>query len=275
MATSVWTGTISFGLVSIPVKLFSATTSHDISFNLLHRECKGRINLQNFCPTCEQVVERSNLVKGYQYEPNQYVLVEDEDFKSVKPEASSNLEILQFINSSEVDPIYYEKTYYLNPAAEGSEKPFALLTRAMEETGRAAVGKLVMRNKEYLALVRPNSTQDGLIVHFMLHADEIRETESTPIKDLKLKDKELDLAKQLVENLTEPFDATQFTDEYITKLDEMLQAKISGRTLKVIQPKAKPKNLDLMDALRKSVMATKKGAARAVNEDRPALKKIK
>jgi len=274
MATSVWTGTISFGLVSIPVKLFTATSSHDISFNLLHRECKGRINLQNYCPSCEAVVERSELVKGYQYEKDQYLLVEDEDIKSVKPEASSNLEIVQFINAHEVDPIFYEKSYYLHPN-EGSEKPFALLTKAMEETRRAAVGKLVMRSKEYVALVRPNQNKDGLVVHFMLHADEIRASENGSGKSLQLKAKELELAKQLVENLTEPFDADQFHDEYQNKLEEMLQAKLSGRKLEVVKPKAKPKELDLMDALRKSVMATKKGVGRAVGEDRPALKKVK
>lgn len=274
MATSVWTGTITFGLVSIPVRLFSSTSSHDISFNLLHNDCKGRIQLQNYCPACEKVVERSQLVKGYQYEKERYVVVEDEDIKSVRPEASSSLEILQFITASEVDPIYYEKSYYLSPN-DGSEKPFALLTRAMEETGRAAVGKLVMRNHEYLALVRPNQTHDGLIVHFMLHADEIRDNENRISKDLQLKAKELDLAKQLVENLTEPFDIAQFPDEFVGKVQEMLDAKISGRTLQIVSPKSKPKALDLMEALKKSVEATKKGAARAVVEERPALKKVK
>lgn len=274
MATSVWSGTITFGLVSIPVRLFSSTSSHDVSFNLLHNECKGRINLQNYCPTCETVVERSQLVKGYQYEKDRYVMVEEEDLKSVRPETSSNLEILQFITATEVDPIYFEKSYYLC-ANEGSEKPFALLARAMDETGRAAVGKLVMRNHEYLALVRPNRERDGLVVHFMLHADEIRENEGRISKDLQFKAKELDLAKQLVENLTEPFDIAQFPEEYTAKVQEMLEAKIGGRKLQVVAPKSKPKTLDLMEALKKSVEATKKGAARAGAEERPALKKVK
>lgn len=273
MATSVWTGTVTFGLVSIPVRLFSATSSHDVSFNLLHRECRGRINLQNYCPACETVVQRSDLVKGYQYEKERYVIIEEEDIKSVRPEASSSLEILQFIEVSEVDPIYFEKSYYLSPG-EGSEKPFALLTRAMEETRRAAVGKLVMRNHEYVALIRPSRKGDGLIVHFMLHMDEIRENESLIGKDLQLKPKELELAKQLVENLTEAFDPAQFTDEYTVKLQEMLDAKVSGRKLQVVAPRAKGKTLDLMEALKKSVEASKKGAARA-GEERPLLKKVK
>ena len=154
MATAVWTGTITFGLVSIPVKLFTATTSHDISFNLLHGECKHRINLQNYCPHCERVVERSELVKGYQYEKDKYVVIDEEDLKSVKPESSSALDIVQFIDAKEVDPIYFDKTYYLGPD-KGSEKAFALLAKGMEETKKAAIGKFVMRNHEYLTLIRP------------------------------------------------------------------------------------------------------------------------
>lgn len=274
MATAVWSGTITFGLVSIPVKLFAATTSHNISFNLLHRECKNRINLQNYCPHCEKVVERSDLVKGYQYEKNQYVLIEDEDLDSVQPEASSNLEIAQFINISDIDPIYYERTYYLGPN-KGSEKTFALLSKAMEETNRAALGKLVMRNHEYLALVRPG--MKGLLVHFMLYADEIRDNENKVPSDVEIRPKEAQLAKQLIENLSEPFEIDNFQDEYIQKLEEMIEAKLKGRKLTVVQPKAKPKIVDLMEALQKSVQQTKRPVARAESQARATtkLKKVK
>jgi DNA end-binding protein Ku len=250
MATSVWTGTISFGLVSIPVKMYTATTSHDISFNLLHNECRGRINLQNYCPQCERVVERSELIKGYQYEKDQYAIVTDEDLKSVKPESSSMLDILKFIDISEVDPIYFERTYYVG-ADKGSEKAFTLLAKAMEQMEKAAVGRLVMRNHEYLVLIRPG--MDGLMVQTMLYGDEIRENEFKLSKDLEVRTKELDLAKQLVDSLSEPFNIEEFKNDYVAKVEEMLEAKIHGRKLTVVKPTQKPKVLDLMDALQKSV----------------------
>jgi DNA end-binding protein Ku len=277
MATAVWSGTISFGLVSIPVKLFTATTSHDISFNLLHGVCKTRINLQNYCPHCQRVVERSELVKGYQYEKNQYVLIDDEDLKSVKPESSSTLEIIQFIELEEVDPIYFDKSYYLGPD-KGSEKAFALLAKGMDETKRAAIGKLVMRNHEYLTLIRP--AMKGIILHTMLFADEIRENENQISSDKEVRPKEVQLAKQLIENLSEPFRPKEFHDDYVEKVEEMIEAKMKGRKLTVVAPPSKPKIVDLMEALQKSVKQSskeaKRPAARAGEEARPArLKKVK
>jgi DNA end-binding protein Ku len=222
-------------------------------------------------------VERSELVKGYQYEKNEYVLVEDEDLESIRPESSSNLDIVQFIDMKDIDPIYYERTYYLGPD-KGTDKTFALLVKAMEESNRAAVGKLTMRNHEYLALIRPG--MNGLILHFMLYSDEIRENENSVRTDLEVRPKELQLAKQLIDNLYEPFAPEKFKDEYISKLEEMIEAKLRGRKLTVITPKAKPKVADLMEALQKSVQQTKKvskrPAARAESEGRPArLKKAR
>ncbi|HSE40123.1 MAG TPA: Ku protein, partial [Acidobacteriota bacterium] len=216
MATAVWTGTVTFGLVSIPVKLFTATTSHNISFNLLHRECKNRINLQNYCPVDERVVERSELVKGYEYEKGKYVIIDDEELEQIRPPSSQVMDIVQFIDLKEVDPIYYEKSYYLGPN-KGSEKTFALLTRAMENTNRAAIGKITMRNHEYLALIRPG--MEGLVVQFMLFADEVRENEFKVPEDVELRPKELQLATQLVENLSEPLKIEKFEDDYIKRVE--------------------------------------------------------
>jgi DNA end-binding protein Ku len=274
MATAVWTGTVTFGLVSIPVKLFTATTSHDISFNLLHNVCKGRINLQNYCPQCERVVERAELVKGYQYEKNQYIVISDTDLEEIRPESSTNFDIVQFIDVKEVDPIYFEKTYYLGPD-KASTKPFALLTKAMEDTGRAALGKLVMRNHEYLALIRPG--MNGLVAHFMLYSDEIRENENQVSDDLEVRPKELQLAKQLIDSLSEPFDPQKFEDEHIHRIEEMIDARLKGRKLTVVAPAAKPKVVDLMDALQKSIAQAKvkRPPARA-GEAKPArLKKAR
>jgi DNA end-binding protein Ku len=278
VATAVWTGTITFGLVSIPVKLFTATTSHNISFNLLHEECKNRINLQNYCPVDERVVERSELVKGYEYEKGKYVIINDEDLEAIKPPSSQVMDIVQFIDMKDLDPIYFEKSYYLGPN-KGSEKTFALLTRAMETTNKAAIGKLTMRNHEYLALVRPG--MEGLVVQFLLYADEVRENEFKVPEDVELRPKEVQLATQLVENLSEPLKLEKFHDEYVERVEEMIEAKLKGRKLTIVKPKAKPKVADLMEALQKSVQATKKEretkrpAARAVGQTGARLKKAR
>jgi DNA end-binding protein Ku len=278
VATAVWTGTVTFGLVSIPVKLFTATTSHNISFNLLHEECKSRINLRNYCPVDEREVERSELVKGYEYEKGKYVIIEDEDLEAVKPPSSQVMDIVQFIDLKEIDPIYYDKSYYLGPN-KGSEKTFALLTKAMKTTNRAAIGKITMRNHEYLALIRPG--MDGLVVQFMLYADEVRENEFKVPKDIELKPKEVQLATQLVENLSEPLKLEKFEDEYINRVEQLIEAKLKGRKLTIVTPKAKPKVADLMEALQKSVQATKKEreakrpAARAVAQSASRLKKAR
>lgn len=278
MATSIWSGTISFGLVSIPIKVFSATSSHDVSFNLLHNKCKGRINLQNWCPQCEEVVPRSDLIKGYQYEKDHYITVDEEDLNSVRPESSSNMDILQFIQIAEVDPIYFDKTYYLGPD-KGSKKTFALLTKAMEQTKKAAIGKVVMRNHEYLALIRPG--MKGLLMHLMLYADEVRENENLVTDDTDLKDKEVQLARELIDNLTEAFEPSQFKSDYTEAMEEMLEAKIKGRTLTVVKPKERPPVTDLMEALQMSVKQArlKRPSERAADEERERpvqkLKKVK
>ena len=278
MATAVWTGTVTFGLVSIPVKLFTATTSHNISFNLLHEECKNRINLQNYCPVDERVVERSELVKGYEYEKGKYLVIDEEELESIKPPSSQVMDIVQFIDLKEIDPIYYDKSYYLGPN-KGSEKTFALLTRAMKTTNKAAIGKISMRSHEYLALIRPG--MEGLVVQFMLYADEVRENEFKVPKDIELKPKEVQLATQLVENLSEPLKLEKFDDEYINRVEQLIESKLKGRKLTIVTPKAKPKVADLMEALQKSVQATKKEreakrpAARAEAQTGTRLKKAR
>lgn len=259
MAATIWSGRITFGLVSIPVKLYTATTSHDIGFHLLHEKDKSRIKLQYFCPEDEEVVERSSLVKGYEYEKGEYVIVDEDEIDAVKPESSSNLEIQQFIDASEVDPVYFDRSYYLGPSEEGTEKTFALLATAMQKTGRAAIGKLLMRDHEYLALIRP--AMGGLILDTMHYEDEVKKNDHRVPKDVKIRDKELELAEQLIENLTEKFDPGRYKDEYQERVEQLIEAKIHGRKLKVVRPKKKPEVTDLLSALERSVRATKKKAS--------------
>jgi len=232
--------------------------------------------LQNYCPVCERVVQRSELVKGYQHEKDRYIIVDEEDLKAVRPESSSNLEIIQFTDIGEIDPIYFDRTYYLGPD-RNSEKTFALLGKAMDETKKCAIGRLIMRNHEYLALVRPG--MEGLVLHLMLYPDEVRENEYKIPDDVKLRDKELVLAKELIENLTESFEPEEFKSDYVEAVQEMLEAKIKGRKLTIVKPKAKPKVSDLMEALQLSVkQARMKRPSERAEEDKRAvasLKKIK
>lgn len=264
MARPIWTGTITFGLVSVPVRLFVATRSHDISFHLLHGVCSTRIQLQNYCPHCKRVVERSELVKGYEYEKGQYVIIEPEELGKIQPESSTNLDIAQFIDLNEIDPIFYERTYYLG-ADKGSEKTFALLGKAMGEANRAAVGKLTMRNHEYLALVR--ATKDGMMVHLMLYKDEIVENENR-FKKVEIRPKELELAQQLIENMTERFVPDKFKDEYLERVEQLIESKIKGKPLRIVKPKPRPKVDDLMEALQRSVAQTR--AAKSKETRQPA-----
>src|SRR3989441_2122788 len=169
---SVGSGTISFGLVSIPIKMYPAASSEAISFNQIHPKCGGRIRQQLICPTCNEVVERSSLVKGYEFAKDQYVQFNEEELKALEGETSRMIDIAEFVPLAQVDPIYFEKTYYLGPD-KGGEKAYRLLTDAMVKSGRVALAKFVMRGKENLVLIRPS--QDGLMLHTMYFADEIRD----------------------------------------------------------------------------------------------------
>jgi DNA end-binding protein Ku len=263
MASTVWNGRITFGLVSVPVKLFRAVESHGISFHLLHESCKTRIKLQNYCPHHEKVVDRSELVRGYEYEKGKYVLMEEDELERIEPESSNNLDIEQFIDVREVDPIYFEKTYYVGPAESGTEKSFALLTKAMEKKGRVGIGKLFMRDREYLALIRPGL--GGLVLQLFNYPDEIRKNEFALSTKDGVKEKELQLAEMLIDNLTEKFHPEQYKNDYIERLEQLIESKITGRKLTVHRAKPKPVVTDLMKALEMSLKeaSNKKPAARA------------
>src|SRR5881628_2295559 len=196
---SIGSGIISFGLVSIPVKMFSAASSGGVSFNQLHQKCAGRIRQQQICPTCNEVVERTALVKGYEFAKDQYVQFTDDELKGLEGEASRMIDIAEFVPLDQVDPIYFEKTYYLGPD-KGGEKAYRLLADTMKGTGRVALAKFVMRGKENLVLIRPS--QKGLMLHTMYYADEVRDFgEIDKGADAKIKTGELELAQRLIEEL--------------------------------------------------------------------------
>src|SRR5215831_14039921 len=210
---STGSGTVSFGLVSIPIRMYTAASSESISFNQLHPKCGGRVKQQLLCPTCNEVVERSSLVKGYEFAKDQYVQFTEDELKALEGEASKMIDIVEFVPLAKVDPIYFEKTYYLGPD-KGGEKAYRLLSDAMEKAGRVALAKFVMRGKENLVLIR--AAQDGLMLHTMYFADEIRNFgEVDKGEDAKLKPGELELAQRLVKELSsEAFKPEKYDDDY-------------------------------------------------------------
>lgn len=250
---SVGSGTISFGLVSIPIKMFSASTSAGVSFNQLHAKCGSRIRQQLICPTCNEVVDRSALVKGYEFSKDQYVQFTEDELKTLEGEASKMIDISEFVPLADVDPIYFEKTYYLGPD-KGGEKAYRLLTDAMQKSGRVALAKFVMRGKENLVLIRP--AQDGLMLHTMYFSDEIRDFgEVEKGDDAKVKPGELDLAERLVKELSsDSFKPEQYADEYRGRVLEVVESKVEGREVTSLAPQAqRTQVIDLMDALKQSL----------------------
>jgi DNA end-binding protein Ku len=246
-------GTISFGLVSIPIKLYTATAPGNISFNLLHAKCGSRIKQQTFCPVDNEVVERSGLVKGYEFAKDQYVRVSDEELKALEGEASKMIDILEFVPLAQVDPVYFEKAYYLG-ADKGGEKPYRLLADAMAQAEQVAVAKFVMRGKESLVLIR--AAQEGLLLHTMFFADEVRSfADVDKGQSASIRDGELQLALQLIRGLaSDQFKPEQYKDEYRARVTDMLGRKIEGREIvPAPAPAERPRVIDLMDALKASL----------------------
>jgi len=250
---SIGAGTISFGLVSIPVRLYTATSPAGVSFNLLHAKCGSRIRQQTFCPTCNTVIERSDLVKGYEFARDQYVRVTDAELKSIEGEASQVIDITEFVPLAAVDPIYFEKTYYLG-ADKGGEKAYRLLSDALDKSGRVALAKFVMRGKESLVLIR--AAQGGLMLHAMYFADEVRSFgEVDKGAAAKIRDGELDLALQLISGLaSDEFAPDRYTDEYRQRVLDMVNRKVEGQEITTAAPPPqRAQVIDLMEALKESL----------------------
>jgi DNA end-binding protein Ku len=250
-------GTISFGLVSIPIKLYTAAGSAAVSFNLLHAKCGSRIRQQTFCPVCNETIERSALVKGYEFSKDQYVRVTDDELKALEGEASQMIDIAEFVPLDKVDPIYFERTYYLG-ADKGGEKPYRLLADAMEKSGQVALATFVMRGKESLVLIR--AAQGGLMLHTMYFADEVRAfADVDKGESARIKDGELDLAIKLIDGLAvDTFEPVKYRDAYRERVLELIRKKAEGQALTAAAPPAKRRQvIDLMEALKESLAARK------------------
>ena len=273
-ARSIGSATVSFGLVSIPVRLYVATHSEQPSFNLIHGVCKSRIKQQTWCPRCERVVERSELVKGREVAKDQYVLFTDEELKALEAAASQAIDIQEFVPLANVDPVYFQDTHYLGPDKAG-DKAYQLLAEAMRDTGMVALAQHVSRGKERLVLIRPFA--DGLALHTLYYADEVRafdEIERGP--KATVKPAETSLARKLIEQLAaDGFTPQQYHDHWRERLQEAVDQKIAGEEVAVpaVQP-AQAKVIDLMEALKQSLSreggrATPR-SAQAVEERRRA-----
>jgi DNA end-binding protein Ku len=248
------TGILSFGLVAIPVRIHTATKSENVSFHLLHNKCGSRVRNQHYCPACNIVVERADLVRGFQHAKDQYVPVTEEELESLEAGANRSIDLKEFIPLSSVDPVYFENTHYLG-ADKGGEKPYRLLADAMAKSGRVAIAELVSRGKEQLVLIRPY--RKGLVLHTMYYGNEVRDFKQVPKgENVKVSEKELELGVGLIEHLTsEEFEAENYKDEYRIRVLGMLDKKSKGKEIVTTKPPA-PKHglvIDIMEALKRSI----------------------
>ena len=253
---SIGSGAISFGLVSIPVKLYVATSSQAPSFHLLHAKCGNRIRQQRVCPVDNEVVERDQLVKGYEFAKDQYVRVTDDELKALEGEASEAIEISEFVPLSKVDPIYFERSYYLGPD-KGGEKAYRLLTDTMTQVGKVALAKFVMRGKENLVIVR--AAQKGLMMHTMYFANEVRSFDEIPKgESAKITGAETSLAIRLIDELSnDEFEPEKYHDEYSERVLNLVNEKAEGKEITLAQPVAqRGQVIDLMAALKESLEKT-------------------
>jgi DNA end-binding protein Ku len=260
MAASVWKGHLTFGLVSFPVRLFSAARSETISFNLLHKTDHSRIRQVTYCQAEEKPIERGDLVKGYEYEKGHYVVIDDEDIKKVAPKTAKVMEILEFVKADQVDPIYLESSYYMAPD-EGGEKPYALLFEALRQSQYYAVAKVAMHNREHIIILRPGAK--GILTHTMFYQDEIRQVEEFRTDTNLVRDKELEMAKMLISSLEADFEPAKYHDTYRDNLQKMIEAKVEGkRVVETPEPKIAPV-IDIMEALKRSLAEKRKPAQAA------------
>jgi len=273
-ARSIASLTISFGMVSIPVKLYSATeASRAMSFNLLHKACGSRLKQQYFCVKEEVPVAREDMAKGYEFAKDQYVMFTPEELKALEEAGTHTAEITEFIPAKAIDPVFYDKAYYLGPD-KGGAKPYALLARALKESGRCALGRWAARGKQYIVLIRPLDTGlvEGLVMQQLLYAAEVRSINDVDIPRTEVKPAELKLAQQLIEQqASDTFNPAAYTDEVRARIEAAVQKKVEGQEITMAEaPQESAQVIDLMEALRASL---EKKPAKKVEAAKPATRK--
>jgi DNA end-binding protein Ku len=269
-ARAIGTATVSFGLVSIPVKLFSATESErQISFNLLHKKCGSRLKQHYVCPQDNETVTRDDMVKGYEFAKDQYVQFTPDEIKALEEDPTKAIEITEFVPWSEVDALYYDKPYFLGPD-KGGDKAYKLLARAMQDSGRVALAKYAARGKGYLVLLRP--MKGGLVMHQLHYPDEIRSIDEIEIAELDVKEQELKLARQLIDQIAnDEFRPQNYTDEVRKRMEEQIQRKVEGHEItSAPEDSSKGKIIDLMEALKASLAEPGSSRSKSKADAKPA-----
>ncbi len=271
MPRAMWKGAISFGLVTIPVSVYPATEEKTLRFNQLHAEDGGRIRMKRTCSIDGEEVPYEEIIKGYEYEKDKYVVLTDDDFDAVPVESSRAIDIVQFVDLEEIDPMLYKKSYYLVPEETGA-KAYALLREALQQEGKVGVAKVSFRDKEHLAALR--FRDDAFVLETMYWPDEIRAMDfgDVDVSKVKVRDQELEMAKSLIESLTSSWSPEGFTDDYRAALLDIVEKKIAGEEIEVVAAEPTAKVVDLMEALKASVAAAKKKGA-AGGEEGAALAK--
>jgi len=254
----------------MPVRLFSGARSSGISFNMLHRTDKSRLKQQYVCLADNTVVDRADIVKGYEFRKDEYIVIEPEEIKKIEPQTAKTMEILEFVKTSEVDPVYFESSYYMMPE-EAGRRPYALLTKALEESEYVAIAKITMHNREYTVFLRPH--EGGMMLHTMYYAEEVKKVEGFGAPDVELKEAEIKVAHQLIEALADEWDPEKYKDSFQENLKKMIETKIEGgEVTEVEKPKKLAPVVDLMAALKQSLaqMEGKKKPAATIKSDEPA-----
>jgi DNA end-binding protein Ku len=258
MAASSWKGFLTFGLISIPIRLSPAARTERISFNQLHKVCHTRLKQPLFCPTCNRTVERGEVEKGYEYEKDQYLLFTEEELEKIEPESARTMEILEFVKVEEIDPLYFDASYYAAPEEPGA-RAYHLLLEAMRKSGYAGIAKVTMHGREYIVIIR--AAKNGLTLHTMFYSNEIRSaTEYGNIDNSELKEQERAMAVQLIENLSARFNPEKYHDTYQEGLKTLIAAKAEGQDVVAPPHISQPPAIDLMAALKQSLSESKKPA---------------
>ena len=250
MPATVWKGYISFGLVSFPVRLFSAARAEAVHFHMLHKKDQSRVKEVFYCAEENKPIERSEIGKGYEVSKGEYVVVEDEELKKIAPPTATTMDVLQFVDSNEVDPIYFESSYYV-AAEDKTAKPYVLFLAALTESKQDAIAKIAMHNREHVVLIRPSN--GGLVLHTLYYADELHKTNRSETPKAKYTAKELELAKSLVKNLSAPFKPQEFKDEYRENVERLIEQKHKGQKVTAVKQPRKAPVVDLMEALKRSL----------------------
>jgi DNA end-binding protein Ku len=263
-----WKGSISFGLVHIPIKLFAATEEKDVKLRYLHEKCHSPVEYHKFCPVCDKEIGANEIVKGYEHEPGKFVILEKAELDELVGKQNKTIEIVDFVKLEEIDPIYFNRSYYIGPSENG-QKAYGLLKQAMQDSGKIGIAKINLRSKEHLAVVRVYKR--GLVLETIYWPDEVRNAEMVPDlpANVELDKKELEIAVQLIEQLTTPFEPEKFKDDYRTALMELIHSKVLNEEFKVAKAAPQANIINLMEALQASIEQTKKPAEKPRKPRKP------